>query len=135
MPLRCTVPPEREIRYVKTKIRNHALLGKYKFNIYLKLNPNLEPSPLLTSLHPAATDITRFRLGSHKLPIETGRWNRTPREQRFCTACNVLGDEEHVLFNCSLVNREGLVLYDISRIWYQPDVFELFKRIKMADYL
>ena len=45
----------------------------YKYKIYLELNPNLETSPFLYSLHPLSGDVIRFRLGSHVLPIETGR--------------------------------------------------------------
>ena len=41
-------------------------------------------------------------MSSHKLNIETGRWNRTPREQRLCNKCNELEDEFHFLFECKL---------------------------------
>ena len=54
------------------KIRNYATEGRYKFSIYLTINPNLEKSPYINCIHPLATDIIRFRLGSHKLPIEKG---------------------------------------------------------------
>ena len=65
------------INDVKTKIRHHASKpsGGTKFKMYLKINPNLESSPFTESLHPVASDIIRFRLGSHSLPIEKGRWS------------------------------------------------------------
>ncbi len=46
--------------------------------------------------------LCRFRTGNHRLPIVTGRYNRTPRENRCCTKCdeNEIGDEYHVLFVC-----------------------------------
>ena len=40
--------------------------------------------------------ITKFRCSNSKLPIETGRWSMTPREERICHLCNVgLGTEFH----------------------------------------
>ena len=121
---------------IKMKIRNYATNGQYKYEMYLKINPNLEPSPLLHCIHPLTTDITRFRLGSHNLPIEKGRWNRTPRELRICNPCNVLGDEHHVIYDCSLLDRQDLLLSnEISHIWTQQDVFQLFGRLKQTDYL
>ena len=48
------------------------------------------------------SSFTKFRLGNHKLPIETGRHKNIPRERRLCTlcSCNKLGDEFHVIFEC-----------------------------------
>ena len=43
--------------------------------------------------------VTRFRLGSHRLKIETGRWSRIPIEQRLC-ACGAVQTEQHVLLHC-----------------------------------
>ena len=73
---------------VKSNIRKKAEDGCYKFQMYLKINPRLERSPYLNETAAAITkDIVRFRLGSHYLPIETGRWSRTPRNDRKCTYC------------------------------------------------
>ena len=46
--------------------------------------------------------LTRWRLSNHKLKIETGRYTKplTPREMRKCNRCNVLEDENHVIFCC-----------------------------------
>ena len=48
--------------------------------------------------------LTKLRLSSHRLSIETGRWTNIPRENRLCTACNRLEDEYHLLFECQLYN-------------------------------
>ena len=34
------------------------------------------------------------------MKVETGRWSRTPRENRLCECGNVVEDEEHVLLFC-----------------------------------
>ena len=121
---------------VKQKIYDFADAGRYKYSIYAELNPDLSPSPFLDIIHPIATDIIKFRVGSHCLPIETGRWNRTPRHERLCTSCGELGDEKHVIYSCLIIPRDDIVLDDrISHIWYQPEIFKLFKRIKTAKYL
>ena len=83
-----------KVEIMKTKIYELADAGHYKYNMYAELNPNLAPSPFLYGLHPICCEIIKFRLGSHYLPIETGRWNRTPRQERICTNCKVLGYEK-----------------------------------------
>ena len=121
--------------FVKQKIRTFATNGRSKFSMYLKLNPNLETSPFLHIVHPTASDIIRFRVGSHYLPIETGRWCRKQRHERLCTSCGTIGDEEHILYHCSLISRVDLSIDDVSSLWFQPDVYELFSRIKAAKFL
>ena len=46
--------------------------------------------------------LTRFRTSSHKLMIEIGRYDNTPREQRICQFCNMskVEDEYHFLLVC-----------------------------------
>lgn len=47
--------------------------------------------------------LTKFRLASHSLPIETGRWHNVPRAHRLCKLCNInaIGDELHCSLSCS----------------------------------
>ena len=121
---------------LKQRIYDLANAEHYKFKIYVDLNPNLAPSPFLQSVHPIASEIIKFRLGSHYLPIETGRWNRTPRHERLCNFCGEFGDEKHVIYNCFLIDRNDMMLEQrLSHIWYQPEIYTLFKRMKETDYL
>ena len=53
--------------------------------------------------------LSRFRLGSHWLEVESGRWQRKLREDRICNTCehtNVaqVEDEEHMVKTCPLYN-------------------------------
>ena len=66
-----------------------------KFEPYLLLQPNIV-RPLL-----------KFRTLNHKLPIETGRWENTPRENRTCKHCTspAVADEQHYLFNCESIHQ------------------------------
>ena len=44
---------------------------------------------------------TRFRLSSHHLKIETGRWARIEVEKRVCDCGLGIQDELHVLLKCA----------------------------------
>ena len=46
--------------------------------------------------------LCRFRTTNIKLPIETGRWQNIPRENRKSILCNrfQIGDEYHYIFEC-----------------------------------
>ena len=46
--------------------------------------------------------ISRWRLSNHRLNIETGRYTRpiTERKNRVCTLCDVVEDEQHVVYDC-----------------------------------
>ena len=47
--------------------------------------------------------LTRFRTSNHRLPIETGRWSNTPRNERLCIICDegCVCDEYHFILECS----------------------------------
>ena len=124
------------VNQLKNSVRDGAMKGKYRYQMYLQINPELVQSPFISCLHPTAVDIIRFRLGSHKLPIETGRWNRVNRNLRFCHFCNTLGDEQHYIFSCPLIQRDDLNLSNnISEIWNQEGVLKLIRRFKEADLI
>ena len=44
----------------------------------------------------------KLRIGSHKLRIETGRYDNIPRDERLCNLCNCnrIEDETHFLLDC-----------------------------------
>lgn len=69
---------------------------------YRFLNPTLGPCKALSSNIPEHDRIalTRIRLGSHHLKIETGRWARIPAEDRTCPCGTGVQDESHVLLKC-----------------------------------
>ena len=80
--------------------------------------------------------MTKFRLGSHKLSIETKRWSGLEREDRLCVSCNILGDENHVIYECRDIMREDMDLTKpISSIWKSADINKLFERILNNDYI
>ena len=62
-------------------------------------------------------NFTRFRLSSHNLKIETGRWSRIRREDRLCE-CGEIQDELHVTLHCPKTNaiREKFELENIHSL-------------------
>ena len=71
--------------------------------------------------------LCRFRCCNFKLPIETGRWNNTPRSERKCNICNSndSGDEFHYLFRCKdAVILEARNRYLPRSYCIRPNVFK-----------
>ena len=72
---------------------------------YCSLNPTLKSHNIYkkdTIKEYKRIAFTRFRLSSHKLKVETGRWGRVPRENRTCTCLEGgIQDESHVVFICN----------------------------------
>jgi len=50
--------------------------------------------------------MTKLRVSSHRLSIESGRWskpNPTPLSERNCLFCNLLEDEYHFVLECNFI--------------------------------
>ena len=58
-------------------------------------------------------NMCKFRCGSHKLPIEMGRFLSIDRSERICDLCNneELGDEFYYLFNYTFFKDEREKMY------------------------
>ncbi|MCG8429760.1 MAG: hypothetical protein MJA29_01100, partial [Candidatus Omnitrophica bacterium] len=81
--------------------------------------------------------LTRFRISSHRLKIETGRYAKpiVPRENRFCDFClvnnkNCVQDEVHFLLECPKFEKERHVFiektfssYPSTKLLSKPDLF------------
>ena len=82
-------------------LRKQCSVGK--LDTYTKIKCNFGFENYLNSENFALRrDITRFRISSHRLNIEIGRYARIDRADRLCTICSlgVLGDEIHLLLAC-----------------------------------
>jgi hypothetical protein len=63
-------------------------------NVYVK--SSLSMSNFLNSF------LTKLRISAHSLAIEKGRYNNTPKEQRFCKHCPTsVENESHFILYCS----------------------------------
>lgn len=83
-----------------------------RFSEYVKLNKHLcTPTFYQEWDIPefVRISVTRFRLSSHRLKVETGRWARIPRDLRVCLCGNGIQDEHHIIFVCpftEMINRQ-----------------------------
>ena len=73
--------------------------------------------------------VCKFRSVDHKLPIETGRYTRIPRNERVCKMCNSgqLGDEFHFCLECPAL-KELRNTFLPANIYKRPNVIN-FGRI------
>ena len=93
--------------YIQKWLENLSSSNKCLY--YRMLKNNIETEPYLHKLEFRRFRIAlaRFRCSSHNLLIETGRYNRTNRNERICTLCNlnVIEDEFHFLLECHAFKR------------------------------
>ena len=77
---------------------------KLRFYSLLKTTPGFEKYLTDITCMKHRVDLTRLRLSSHSLHIETGRHTATLREDRTCTLCvtNTVEDETHFLIKCPI---------------------------------
>ena len=71
---------------------------------YRALNPSLDVHEVYSSLEVPEDEriaFTRFRLASHHLAFEMGRWSRIPVESRLCP-CGAIQSDIHVMLQCPL---------------------------------
>ena len=119
-----TFSPEAEESRLKERIRASE---RTKFVTYRDLmNPALEVHPMYRSTDSQERErltLTKFRLSSHNLAIERGRWTRKPREERLCPTCNVVQDELHAVTECRI---NASARRDIEAAYQQlPQLFDL----------
>ena len=79
----------------RTGIFYRSFKTEFGFENYLRALPDNLKIPLC-----------RFRCSNHPLPIETGRYDGTAREDRLCTKCDMqcTGDDFHFILECPFFN-------------------------------
>jgi hypothetical protein len=73
--------------------KNVLTLKIYGFENYLNIIKNFD----------SRMRRSKFKISSHRLQIEIGRYQGTPAHIRFCSKCNLgkVDDELHFLFKCN----------------------------------
>ena len=96
---------------------NQTLQQSQKLSFYCTIKDDHSPSPylVLTRKNPSRKALVRFRISSHQLRIETGRYEKIPRNERICYFCtsNKIEDENHFLLDVRLILR--------SEIYFSPN--------------
>ena len=104
-----SIPITKNLRTTFIDKWNDVKCTSPKLEFYNKIKHSFQyESYLNISNHTYKTALSRFRISAHRLAIETGRYSKTNREDRFCTYCNLtngtfpIENEEHVLLKCGL---------------------------------
>ena len=97
-----------------SRASTYNLFAEFNFKSYLDI----------ITVKKFRTSLSRLRISSHRLEIETGRWHKpekTPRSERKCQLCNTLEDEFHFIFECPLYHdiRE---LHIKKYYWNRPNI-------------
>ena len=65
--------------------KNSQHWQKLSFSYTFKKNHSLSAYLDLTGKSPSKKTLVKLRISSHKLRIETGRYDKIPRDERLCT--------------------------------------------------
>jgi hypothetical protein len=125
---------------------NHTINTSPKLHYYCKFKQFFEFEDYLVSISNETTrkSLTRFRLSSHNLEIEQGRFNGIDRQNRLCKLCNqnVIESEYHFLLCCNkyddlrrqyLGNIPWPNVHKFKQLMSTKNKFKLFKIAKFID--
>ena len=85
---------------------NSEVKEQTKLHLFSNITPSLRPAPYLSKIvnRNQRSLFSKLRLGTLKLEIETGRYEKTKIDsnKRFCKLCNSnkIGNECHFIFEC-----------------------------------
>lgn len=103
-------------KYSNDWLLTNEMLKDGKLSTYLFLKTNFGLEKYLTLLRPEyRKPICRLRVSAHRLLIEMGRYNNTPRTERICKncMCNEIEDEEHFIIRCNKFTKEREELFEL----------------------
>ena len=104
-----------------------------KLDTYCKLKTHFGCEKYINEIRNSSyrRSITRFRISTHRLKIETG-YIKLDRSERLCTKCSTgaIEDEQHFLMECSKFNtfRNSFfqIINDSNRNFMELDSFQNF---------
>ena len=103
---------------------------------YKEMNPDLTLHRIYSTSEYVSewkrVNFTRFRLSSHNLRIETGRWSRIEREERLCD-CGEVQDKLHVIVYCpksaSIRERFNIQETSLNEVMKHPSIVEIISEV------
>ena len=108
---------ERDIQFWSDRLKIFSKMDTY---CLLKQNFGLENYISDVNIRKHRIVLSKMRISNHRLAIETGRFPKTPRNERLCIFCKAnniyeIEDEQHVLLRCSKFNDLRNDLFDNVR--------------------
>ena len=101
----------------------NEMLKDGKLSTYLFLKTNFRLEKYLNLLRPEyRKSICRLRVSAHRLLIEMGKYNNTPRTERICIncMCTEIKDEEYFIIRCNKFTKDREELFELisSKVKY-----------------
>ena len=125
------------LQKVQTKYESDAdsLLGTYK-----RINPTMEQPTYYRNIQCYERDrtiISKYRAGSHKLKVQTGRLTGSVRGDRLCECQTAVQTLEHVLISCPLTENirdvHNIVCDDLGSFFGGNDLSYIATILKAID--
>jgi len=118
---------------------NSRLTASSRALFYRYLNINNDLKMYLTSIsnenHRIA--LSKLRVSSHRLIVESGRWHKPisiPYNERKCTNCQKIDDEYHFILECSLLT-DLRKRYINKKYWLRPNMHKFIALMNTQDAL
>jgi len=106
------IDPKQPLGKIFQDAWSFSLQKQSKLDFYYKTKPNFITCPegylsVIPNYHHRST-ITRLRISSHHLAVETGRYEGKERKDRICATCDAgeVDNEDHFISSCSSVTSE-----------------------------
>jgi hypothetical protein len=112
----------------------HSRLNDSSRALFYRNIASFQSQPYLEcfSMNKFCQALSRLRVSSHRLQIESGRWARPVRieiNERKCNLCGLLEDEFHFVIECYLYN-DLRKKYIPRYYWNRPNMFKFLELIK-----
>ena len=128
---------EQYVRFWKDQIQQQENQGKLRTFKKFKTNLNFEEylGDISNIKHRQA--VTKLRISSHKLPVESGRYNNIPFDKRTCKLCNLneVGNEQHYLMQCGNTLLKEIRYSFIQKLHQINSSFSLFNDQDLFLYI
>ena len=91
---------ERFISFRKKRLSSEEGMKKLRIYKLIKKNFDIEPYIEILQDKKLKRSLSSFRISTHTLRIELGRYCGEKPEERLCNCCNIIEDEIHPLCDC-----------------------------------
>ena len=115
----------------RARLEQSSRASFYKSFAVFELQPYLNN----VNVYKFCNALSKLRMSSHRLEVESGRWvkpNPIPFNERHCLNCSVLEDEYHFVLICPLF-LELIKKYISKYYWSRPSMFKFIELLNTLN--